>query len=283
MSIASNAGPEGISLSLLNDSTDSTKLLRIYFTGIGLSSDKSSTFKLLNIVINVLLWALFILTLEFAVFNIVGRGDQVEFYVVGVILFYLEACIIYTAISYNMRGEDTILSFIKDISQLEDSQFGQYYTKNSATTRNCDLRSVSIFWVSITVACVLTSIIPSVLAFGAYGMTHTLYPFVTNRAAALVFVPLLIVLNFSIPASMIIVRVGCFFARKRILAMIEFMEDFLARPQSEAFPVTDVMGWYDNLYRLNRRLSRALGPFVTISILIGLPHSIFLLQVSPVK
>jgi hypothetical protein len=44
--------------------------------------------------------------------------------------------------------------------------------------------------------------------------------------------------------------------------------------------IADLMGWYDDLYYLNRYLTNGISSYVTTTILVACPHMIFLLQVS---
>lgn len=258
---------------------DPTRYLDIFFLATGLPNERSRTMRLVNILTNIILWAIFFIALEFAVFDILGNGEQVQFYVIGVLIFNLESCTLYSTISYSMHYKESIISFIKEMSELENNEFGRYRTNLSNKRQNCELREISALWLFVTFVVVTCNLTATLIIFGPSGTFHDFLPFITKIYWVILLIPFVFILNLAAPASMIITRISSYFVHQRICDMIVYMEEFLDGKHGEEFPIVDVMGWYDSVYQLNRKLSRGLSPYVTVSIMIGLPHCIFLTQV----
>lgn len=76
---------------------------------------------------------------------------------------------------------------------------------------------------------------------------------------------------------MIIVRLGSYFLEQRVMEMILFLESEVN--ELHMIPIERLMEWYDDLYHHNEILSFYLSPYVTLSLLVTFPQTIFLLQV----
>ena len=268
-----------VSIKLLKTPDDPVRSLRIFFLGLGLLNYHSRVFLILNVLINVVLWSLFLVALEYLLFNILGNGDAVEFYLIGVMIFCMESVLLYTIMSLHMWRDESILDFIQDISKPESNSFGRQCIECLPPIQKCNIQSISQFWITTTISVVCCNMVLASLGFGVSGLVDNFFPFMIHSPARVLVIPFLALTNFSVPTGVLIIRICSLFAHNRILALILYLEDFVENKHGEVCPLLAVMEWYDDLYKLNRRLSDGLSPYVTCSILIGLPQCVFLMQV----
>jgi hypothetical protein len=206
-----------------------------------------------------------------------SAGNKFQFQVVGVQIWMIFGTVAYGIISYQMMNDYNIFSFLEYISQPENHYYGKLKTKTAHKLTVKNLNRISIQWLCSACGLVLLSVAGSLLFFGPKNLLGTFIPLLHNPVDNLLFL-FLYVANLVSPLPMVIVRLGSYFLEQRVMGMILFLESEVG--ELHAIPIQSLMEWYDDLYHYNEILTFYLSPYVTLSLLVTFPQTIFLLQVT---
>jgi hypothetical protein len=205
-----------------------------------------------------------------------SSGDKFQFQVVGVQIWMIYGTISYGIISYHMLNDYNIFSFLEYISQPENHHYGKTRTKTAQKLTTQNLNRISSQWVGSACGLILLSVAASLITFGPTNLLSKFLPLFHNPADNLFFI-FMFVTNLVSPLPMVIVRLGSYFLEQRVLGMVLFLESEV--DELHTIHIQNLMEWYDDLYHYNEILTFYLSPYITLSLLITFPQTIFLLQV----
>ena len=138
-----------VSEGLLVDSK-SLYYLKLYFYAVGISANKDQDpvwFKWLTLFVNVAVWACFFVSLEFMIFEYSTGGGVVLFYRIGLSVWTLQACIVYSFFSYCMLYGTNVLSFIRRLTATESNEFGREHACVDNETNSKLLECMCLVWI----------------------------------------------------------------------------------------------------------------------------------------
>lgn len=191
--------------------------------------------------------------------------------------------VVYTSFSYSflylqMNFRTNLFFFIERISKPwpESNDYGKSRSPLYKSSNIELLNQISVRWIVFSALFTVIATIASVMIFGAETIVQDTVPSFGNEADIL-YILLLFISNVTCPIPMIIVRLGSYFTEQRILGMISYLER--ENEHFHAVPIAQLMGWYDDVYRVNVQLENVISPYVTCALLIVLPQAVFLTQV----
>jgi hypothetical protein len=252
-------------------------LLKIVFRCLGIATNKIDL-KYFQYSMVIIFLGLCLITISSVIDSIVqlSHGHKFQFQIVGVQIWMFHGTIAYGLISYHMAHDYNIFTFLEYLAQPESHPYGRLRTKSAHLLTLQKLNTMSSTWIIFALSLVVASVSGSLITFGPHHLLSTFLPLLHNPLDNFIFI-FLYLANLIAPLPMVLVRIGSFFLEQRILGMILFLETEVE--QFHTVSITNVMEWYDELYRYNEILTFYLSPFVTLSILVTLPQTIFLLQV----
>jgi hypothetical protein len=246
-----------------------------------------------------------------------GTNDD-TFNVVIVTLLGANGCFSYLTITYSVYfNGHNILNILKSMSTNEYNLLSRVNDlRLNSALNNLLLRSYCWKWLFIAFLIAMISVSFFYLVYGSHADTHFL-DLGKNEAWRITNIAYFYV-NVGWLLPLVLVRVGSHFLERRILRFIEYLEspkdDLSQCPQntdsqttisqiiisitnsfqpnelatdSESprdptefdISITQVLGWYDDIYALNQTLSNAFSPIIFQAIIFLFPVVIFILEV----
>lgn len=261
-----------------NNNNNNLFYLKLYYNLIAISINKKQ-YKYLKYIMLIISFSLLIITISSitkTIINISYYNIKIKYNIIGVQIWMIYGTISYSLISYNNYNSNIFILF-NYLIRKENNLYSKKYNKRKEYLNIKHLNYISIIWIILAIIMILSGIISSLITFGPINLLSTFIPILHHPVDNLIFI-FLYIANFVSPLPMIIVRISCYFLEQRILGLIEYLESEVNHLHS--VPITSIMGWYDDLYHDNEIVSYFLSPFVTLSLLITFPQTIFLLQVT---
>jgi hypothetical protein len=222
-----------------------------------------------------MLWCLFLTSATWTIQKY-GRGDPIQYNVIGVQFWMLYSSFSYLLISFQMSKGAMVLPLLQLLSQPEINSFGRRNAQQKPNENFILLHRLCLQWILVSVSVTIVTASLTIYYSGGRQMIREYLPPIQSNADRIVFIYVFIA-NIVSPIPMIIVRIAAYFAEKRITGLILYVENEVDHHMN--FHVPSLMSWYDDLYDVNITLSQIASPHVTCAILVLLPQAAFLLQV----
>jgi hypothetical protein len=206
------------------------------------------------------------------------HGQNFTFTDIGMLIWVIYTSFSYTFLYQQMNFGKNLFSFLETIPKPEANDYGKIRSPVYKSSNLETLNQISVRWIILSALFSVLATIASVVIFGPTTIVREMVPAFGNEADIL-YILLLFVSNVTCPIPMIIVRLGSYFTELRIVGMISYLET--ENEHLHAVPIASLMGWYDDVYRVNVQLENVISPYVTCALLVMLPQTVFLSQVIP--
>jgi hypothetical protein len=204
------------------------------------------------------------------------RGEDFNYTAFGMTIWITYTSFSYSFIYLQMNFGKNLFSFLEEISQPETNDYGKIRSPSYQPSNLQTLNQMSVIWICLSALFSLGATIGSIIIFGPTQLITDTVPSFGNEADILYLI-LLGINNVTCPIPMITVRLSSYFTECRILGMIRYLET--ENEHLHEVPIASLMGWYDEVYRVNVQLTKVVSPYVTCALLIMLPQTVFLYQV----
>jgi hypothetical protein len=232
-------------------------------------------FLYLSTVILMSSWSAVLAAIYKAIYKFI-HGNHFSYTDIGMIIWVIYTSFSYTFLYLQMNFGRNLFSFIEQISMPESNDYGKTRSPLYKSSNLELLNSMSVRWIILSALFSIIATIASVVIFGPRKIVRDIVPSFGNEADVL-YILLLFICNITCPIPMVLVRLGSYFTEQRILGMILYLEN--ENEHLHAVPIASLMGWYDDVYRVNVQLERTISPYVTCALLVMLPQAVFLSQV----
>lgn len=243
----------GLSFHEQSDVRGSLYYLTCLFRSIGVSTssaDEPKWLKYVTYVIVSIMWSMFMVVLEYAMYKVTqDTQHELEYDYIAILLWLLNTCVIYSILVYEMMwgrniiatiaeiaSETTTMELIMQSKSTDKSRSSAFDRANSAN----ELYFLTNKWVVVVLICALYNMLTYHVSFGADSLVERFIP-TSETSIAYVLLPMLIICNVTAGIPLAIVRVMAHFTEKRITVLIEYLEGV----QRGTHDVVAVMTWYD--------------------------------------
>jgi hypothetical protein len=256
---------------------DSLYLPKCLFRLIGLTTNSHDrqVFLYIGTVIVLSCWAAVFASITKMMIRL-NHGEDFNFTIFGMTIWITYTSFSYSFIYLQMNFGQNLFLFVEEISQPETNDYGKIRSPLYRPSNLQTLNQMAIIWICLSAFFSLIATVGSILIFGPTRLITDTVPSFGNKADVL-YIILLFISNVTCPIPMVIVRLSSYFAECRILGMIHYLET--ENEHLHDVPIASLMGWYDEVYRINVQLTKAVSPYVTCALLVMLPQSVFLSQV----
>lgn len=234
-----------------SDNSGSLYYLKCLLWSLGISADKQIEPKWMvyvNYVVLGILWCIFIVLVEYAVYKISQDSQHdIEYVYVAILTWILNACTVYSIVSFEMNWGRNIIVSITDLASERTSFEGILGATNNSrgsaieqTEHKSELYSMCNMWIITALFCGFFNMVNYHAVNGNDSFVGTFLP-TTEYRIGYVLLPILILCHIVIGIPIIVVRLSSYLTEKRIVVLIEYLEKI----RFETHDVVAVMMWYD--------------------------------------